>query len=198
MTSKPYELFGIVEQEDEDFFNSYARLNLIEWACKFGNEKCKTDATEALKKHIDNEVLISNFLRTTVQAQGVRKLDTEYCVKLWVKQQASKVQSERTELINALGATENTDARSLLLTSAITANDEDLQGVKINYSQEERALIFEAVANNNPEAVGQLIEFLITNKDKITSLVGNNVESIFSNFANKIRNDSLLAKVLKY
>lgn len=195
MTAKPYELYGVVEQADEDFFNNYARRSLIEWACKTGSDKCKNDATEALKKHIDGTVLISNFLRVIVQAQGVRKLDTEYCVKLWIKQQAATVTSERNELINALGATENPDARSLLLTSTITANGESLQGVSINYSNAERALIFAAIANHNPEAIEELIEFLVSNNEKITTLVGGNVESIFSNLVSRIRSDSLLAKV---
>lgn len=197
LTSAPYKAFGIAERDTDEFIDNYARRNLITWACKMGNEQCQSDAAEALKNHIDNKQQISNFLRPQVQTQGVRKLDTEYCLKLWVKQQASTVTSERRDLINALGATENSDARQLLLSSVLVVNGESFQGVNIKYSSAERALVINAIANNNPDAVGEIVTFLIENYVRILALIDNNTDlpNVFSNIAGKIRNADHLEHV---
>lgn len=154
-----------MEKSSENHYDNFARRSLIEWACKSFVDVCLNDASTALKNYIDNKSQISNFLKQTILTQGTRTLDKEYFIKLWTRQQQSTNPLERLQIARALGAVHDLEIQKLLLNTLIT-NNEQIEGVDITYTQNERKTILNSIINNE-NVYSVFYEFWINESETI-------------------------------
>lgn len=148
LVAEPFKLYGLVEKSTENHYDNFARQSLIEWACKSLVDECLTGAANALKSHIDGETEISDFLKTTIFTQGSRTLDRSYFIKFWTLQQQSTVSADRLQILRALGAVHDIEIQKLLLDTVIIANNEQVEGVTLSYTENERKTIIDSLINN--------------------------------------------------
>lgn len=101
---------------DEPIFNKYARTLLINWGCELDLSWCHSFVNEKIYRYAVDGIAIEPNLRSAVYCSAVR-IDSYYFSQLYSDLVATKDQTERKLIINALGCTNHTTAlESKLLT----------------------------------------------------------------------------------
>lgn len=88
---------------DEEHINTLNRIQVIQWACLFGNELCRNLATEAL----GDPFSISLDLRSTVLCAGLRGANQSVWSLIYEGSQTEEDASLKSSFSDALGCSEN-------------------------------------------------------------------------------------------
>lgn len=98
---------GAVENEDlsddEEHLNILNRIQVLQWACLFGNQLCRRLTTERL----NDPSAISLDLRSTVLCAGIRGANASVWNYIYERSLVEEDSSLKSSLTNALGCSEN-------------------------------------------------------------------------------------------
>lgn len=88
--------------DDEQHVNNLSRITVILWACRFGNERCRTLATQRL----EDISSLSVDLRTNVLCAALRSANASIWNTIYNRSLTETDSTLRTALNSALGCSE--------------------------------------------------------------------------------------------
>lgn len=113
---------------NEAIFSKYARTLVINWACELELDWCKSFVIEKMYKYAVDGVAIKANLRSAVYCAAIR-IDPFYFSLLYSDMVATKDQTERKLIINALGCSRHSTALENKLFNIFNNTDFRLQEV---------------------------------------------------------------------
>lgn len=139
---------------EESAIHKYLKQTITSWACRAGNQDCLDKTYAALKREVEEKIIVHPDVASAVYCHGLRDgsyLELSYLVPKMV---ASKNQAQRTELITALGCTKDTQSIVALLTA--------IQIPTVTYLSTERTQLVDAiVAGTGSEGIAMLVQYLM-------------------------------------
>ncbi|XP_053604249.1 aminopeptidase N-like [Plodia interpunctella] len=178
LTAPMYESLGFIAG-DEKHVTPYFRNIILNFNCRLGNERCTNRASEILQAYRDNPVAnpINPDIQTTIYCSTLRGGSRENFDYLWGLYQATSDSSQQSILLNALGCTNNVEARDFYLNQVIADNSP--------VREQDRHTIIVAVTNASPENTDAALDFIIENfhliQPRVQGLTGTtNILNAFS------------------
>ncbi|XP_058836977.1 uncharacterized protein LOC131693281 [Topomyia yanbarensis] len=157
---------GLETQPNDDLFTRQARELAATWACSLCSEECLNTTAEIVMKSVgSSNIPVDPDLRGVIYCHGIKKADREVFLEVWSRMQTSQDQLFRTDLIHALGCTQNNELKLLLLNTSIADDAESLK-----YFGQERERIFTAVYSNDKKGTEIALQFFADNIWKINEL----------------------------
>ncbi|KAK9737306.1 Peptidase M1 N-terminal domain [Popillia japonica] len=95
----------------------------LQWACELGLEDCVTEADKLFKDLVDNGADINPNIRSTVYCSALRQAETDtYWNFLWERYQNSRLATEQSIILTALGCSKDEDILKQYLLYSIDSN----------------------------------------------------------------------------
>ena len=131
----------------------YTRINVLQWACKFGHENCVRNAIDQFKAwrnsaDPDRQNPISPNLKSVVYCTAIQMGGQDEWDFTWERYKASNVGSEKALLLVALGCTKETWLLNRYLQWSVTNNT----GIR----KQDAFRVYRATSNNR---IGQSLTF---------------------------------------
>ncbi|EAT35031.1 AAEL012779-PA [Aedes aegypti] len=157
---------GMVTQPNDDLFARQTREIVSKWACAMGSQTCLRKASEILLESVGSSNLqVDPDLRSSIYCAGLVNASEEIFLAVWNRMQTSKDQAFRTDLIYALGCTENVELMEMFLNTSIASESSGT-----NYFGQERERVFSAVYRNSRKGTEVALRFFMNNIMKINEL----------------------------
>jgi len=154
----------------------------IKLACKAQSPKCLNDAYNQLSRYINGEGSITKGFEEIVICNAIRGSgkQTEW-YNLFRKMQASEDSTFRTQIINGLGCSDDSDLIKEYLETTLGTNANTV------YSQTERQAVFKSVLSSDL-GLQAALSFLVQNELDILRRLGyNDIESLVTEIAREVR-----------
>ncbi|XP_055602737.1 aminopeptidase N-like [Uranotaenia lowii] len=166
IVSEVYKDFSVAQvSEDESTLHKYLRQTITHWACLVGHQGCLDETYEALKREVNDHILVHPDVASVVYCHGLRDGSYEELSYLLPKFTTSKNQAQRSYLIQAIGCSKDKQSISAVLTV--------LQLPSVEYLSTERAQFIDAIVARSQEGVEALIEYnLSTNPTGLLNVLG--------------------------
>lgn len=164
-------------------------------ACRFGSEKCLTDANDKLRELLNNNRIVHQNNRNAVYCAGVRNATDEDYLKMWDRLRAETVSAERLSLISGLACTRNTTRLTDYIQTTVASAE---SGIRFPL-QSERYRVFNDIAGNGINGTTVAVKFLFDNFDAAASSYGNsNVNNAITRLANFVITEELRTEVINF
>lgn len=160
----------------------YARIVAINIACQAQLEACLSQTSQRLQLLIDNGTALAPDLVSSVYCNGVRAADASLFFSLQNRVFQLSSQTDRNNLLSALGCTQNPSLLMAYLNLAITP------GVPL--TNNERTRILSSPINIGVTSIATMIRFLEVNRIAVASI--GYVNNMCANIASRISNQELL------
>lgn len=93
-------------KSNDDHQTKLNRINILNWACKYGNEKCQERATKEFDNVINKNKNIDPDWKPAVYCTGLRETRGNWD-KLWDRYVKTNYATEQTTILTALGCTKD-------------------------------------------------------------------------------------------
>ncbi|KAK4880003.1 hypothetical protein RN001_008149 [Aquatica leii] len=157
------------EQPDDSLKTKYLRIDLINWLCKLGNQKCTNYALGIFQ----NNSTVSPDLQTPIYCGAMRIGNQNDWDSLFGKLKKETNALSRSRIINALGCSENSEILSKYITTLLDKNN------TINV-----LTAFRSIVNAGDFGVEFLFNYTYTNFADIKDM--KNVKTIITDIASKL------------
>ncbi|XP_015606016.1 aminopeptidase N [Cephus cinctus] len=153
--------------KDDEHLTKFNRPNALTWACNYGHVACLSTAQEKLLAYLDapDTYFIDPNLKTFVLCAGIRASDTSTWNNLYARYQQTTVSAEKTEILTALGCSNNKNILKNYL--QLTLNDSALES-SVSPS------VFYAVYSGSEVGIDVALDFIIDNALAIFVADGHN------------------------
>lgn len=139
---------------EESTLHKYLKHTITTWACRAGNQDCLDKTNAALKREVDEQIIVHPDVASAVYCHGLRDGSYRELSYLVPKMVGSKNQAHRTDLITALGCTKDAQSIVPLLTA--------LQLPTVAYLSTERTQLIDAiVAGTGSDGIAALVQYLM-------------------------------------
>ncbi|XP_049530308.1 aminopeptidase N-like [Anopheles darlingi] len=186
-----YEHMGIVTHEEDSLMQRMAREIVVAWTCKVGSLRCLNDSTSIVESVVGKLTPdIDPDLRETIICNGLRSASYDAFNYFWKQMQASQNQAYRSELIRALGCTQNGEFLTKLLNTTIDENG-------VYYFPQERERVLLSVLSNGILGMNISTLFLERYMDQINinynkgNFGGRAISSIIKNMAKQTASENM-------
>lgn len=140
----------------EGVFDRYSRETALRYACNSRNELCLSDAFKLIQRFASNDIRAPRGLEAVVYCSGMRGTGKEAeWTAIWRKLLSPTDATFRSQIINALGCSDDRDLLKQLLESSVGA------GNPASYTQAERRAVLGAVLSSR-SGLEVVIEFITT------------------------------------
>lgn len=149
----------------EELYERYGRELALKLACNAGNEKCLADTFNVNSRFIENGYVVPKGLEGVVLCSGFRGTGKQ---QQWTTLYNGLLQSTtdttlKTQILNALGCTEDADSLQTYLQSTVASSN--------TYTSAERQTIFNAVLNSR-SGLSAVTNFITASESDILQLFG--------------------------
>uniref|UniRef100_A0A336M823 CSON013169 protein n=1 Tax=Culicoides sonorensis TaxID=179676 RepID=A0A336M823_CULSO len=161
------------------------RINILNWACKYGNEKCIAKAKEEFENVINKNQNIDPDWKLAVYCTGLRETEGNWD-KLWDRYVQTNYATEQATVLTALGCTKN-EAEIHKFLEKILTDDIRLQDKSAAYNR---------AYSGNLESVDYVLDYITKNYEKWDKVM--DLGSTLSDLANRFTNDQQIEKLDKF
>ncbi|XP_035776002.1 aminopeptidase N-like [Anopheles albimanus] len=186
-----YEHMGFVTLKEDSLMQRMARELVVTWTCKVGSLHCLNESASIVESVMEKRIpYIDLDLRETIICNGLRKASYDAFNFFWEQMQASQDQAYRSELIRALGCTQNEEFLVKLLNSTIKENG-------VYYFPQERERVLLSVLSNGILGMNISTSFLDQHMDQINIIYnkgnfgGRAISSIIKNMAKQTASQTM-------
>ncbi|XP_015517541.2 uncharacterized protein LOC107222622 [Neodiprion lecontei] len=191
LTSNVFETVGIEESSDDEHMTTLNRINVINYACNFGLQSCRSSAEEKLINWLDNSTvnpIAPNLLTNTICA-GLRGANSTTWNRALNKYLTTESSTEKTALLAGLGCSENESIINNWMSAIINST------TGLTTSTSSSAFIY--VYQGSPYNVDRAFDFLVDNVNDIVSYFGSNstVQTFLTGTAYRMTTQTQLDKL---
>lgn len=176
----------------EELFERYGRELALKLACNAGNEKCLADTFNVNKRFIEDGYVVPKGLENVILCSGFRGTGKQ---QQWARLYNGLLQSTtdatlKTQILNALGCTEDADSLQTYLQSTVASGN--------TYTSAERQTIFSAVLNSR-SGLSAVTNFITAFEADILQLFGYaTLEDVLNVPARTIKTPSQTTEFLRF
>lgn len=158
----------------EEVYERYNRDLALKLACNSGNEQCLSDTAAQIHRFASLNIPVPKGLENNIYCSGLRGTGKQDdWVSLWRKMSSTPDATLKTQLIAALGCTDDTEALKDYLESTLGA------GNSVNYTQAQRRNVLSAVLNSH-SGLEVVINFFKDFELNIMSSFGYSLENLLN------------------
>nr|XP_033335060.1 uncharacterized protein LOC117225525 [Megalopta genalis] len=172
-----YENLGYVDRSNDDRLTVLLRSELNKWACNYGHEGCTKYFIEEFRQwKISNKLSVKPNQRAVAFCTGIRygtKDDWEF---LWNQYFNSNSAAEQSDIMQALGCTQDSSLRERYLLNAVM----DFEKSRIR--RQDSTSVFSAISSSGYNGAVYILDFVQKHHTKITEYYNGteNIASILS------------------
>ncbi|XP_063704739.1 membrane alanyl aminopeptidase-like [Culicoides brevitarsis] len=169
----------------DDHQDKLNRINILNWACKYGNEKCVERAKTEFENAMEKKVNIDPDWKPAVYCTGLREKAGNWDT-LWEKYTTTNYATEQAMILTALGCTKDENELHTFLEKILT-DDIRLQDKSSAYNR---------AYSGNLENVDFVFNYVTANYEEWSKVM--DLASTLGDLANRFTNQEQVEKLQKF